>query len=238
MSDLTKWPRLLVLGTPVTQEQANEILIRTCVPAYLRSNDRQWDEIVGRIMGFNLRDDWPRDPALASDSEKRIAWFRELWAARDARAEELGIFGGEYLHTSRISSNWIGGPHGWCDWEGNIFTDSYNIGKWPSTGAVTEEWEQIAREFPFLDLTAQLITDEGEGELAGQWRVKGGAVTYDPEPTQRITPRPGEQEEEDRLKWNMVAILSSALGRERGVSPERLTEAVSQVEQTMRAKRR
>lgn len=46
MPDLTKWPRLLVTGTPVTEEQANEILVRTANLWLLPGNDRDWTATV------------------------------------------------------------------------------------------------------------------------------------------------------------------------------------------------
>lgn len=236
MSDLTKWPRLLVVGQPVTREQANEILIRTCIPDYLSGNDRVWDAQVEAIMGMPVRDDWHLIPDLRDNAPKRLEWLKGRWALRDARTAELGIFGGEYLHTSRISSSDLFGPHGWCDWDGRIFCDSYNIGKWPSTEDLTTEWTHIAEAFPYLDLTAQVITDEGDGELAGEWRVKDGTVTFRPDPEERIALYPGEANAEAELRTALIDVLSGREGRERGVSAERLAEAVEQVETAMRGR--
>jgi hypothetical protein len=161
-----------------------------------------------------------------------MTWLREQFNLVDARADELGIIGLEYLYNSRISTASLGGPHGWCDWNGNIITDSYNIGKWPNTEEITEEWERIAAAFPYLDLTAQLVNEEDTGdELAGEWRVKDGTVTYNPDPLVEL-PRVTDDEEE--LKWAVADLFS--FGRERGVSPERLTQAVTQVEASMRGK--
>lgn len=236
MTELTKWPRLLVVGNRVTREQANEILIRTCVPEYLSGNDRAWDELVGRIMGMDLRDDWHDIPELRDNAPKRLAWLKERWAARDARETELGIFGSEYLHTSRIASSFIGGPHGWCDWDGVIFTDSYNVGKWPSTEEITEQWKDIAEAFPFLTLRSQLLTDEGAGELAGEWRVENGTVSYDPDPVEMLVKDP-TADDERRIEAAVEGLVYGRLDRERGVSAERLSEAVTQVERSMRERR-
>ena len=65
-----------------------------------------------------------------------------------------------YLRNEQIWSSWIGGPHGWCDWEGNIGCNTYNIGKYPDVKKVKEEWEQVAKAFPTLSLRAQLIDQE------------------------------------------------------------------------------
>lgn len=128
MRDLTKWPRLLVVGAPVTEEQANDILVRTCVPAYLSGNDKRWSEAVRHILGFR-QDEQPEDPALREDGAARMAWFREQWEYNDRRKEELGILDLNYLYNARIASSWLGGPFGWCNWDGTIFCDNFNIGK-------------------------------------------------------------------------------------------------------------
>jgi hypothetical protein len=216
MPDLTKWPLLLVKGERVTEQQANEILIRTCVPSYLSANDQDWNQTVARIMGLPEGDDWP-PKEIAQDDAARMAWHHERWERRDRRTAELGILGLNYLYNSRIASSWIGGPHGWCDWDGSIGCNTHNIGKWPSEEDVTEEWTVIAEAFPYLDLTAQLVTNEGEGELAAEWRVQGGTVE------QR---EPGKQ---IRLMAEPSLAGFFMGGRERGVSPERLEVAVAQV---------
>jgi hypothetical protein len=234
MRDLTKWPLLLVRGESVTREQANEILIRTCVPGYLNVNDKEWSVLVQRILGLRNEDDPPQELWSEDRRDERIAWFKERWDFNRARADQLGILNLGYLYTSRIASSWIGGPHGWCDWDGTIASSNYNIGKWPSTSDVTEEWTEIAEAFPYLDLTAQLISKEGEGDLVGEWRVKDGAVTHNPEPIERLYEAGGMTD--DDIKWAAVGIMTRNSGFERGVSPERLTEAVSQVEESVRAR--
>jgi hypothetical protein len=226
--DLTKWPLLLVDGQSVTPEQADEILIRTCVPEYLDGNDTAWAATVYEILRWP-RDNWHARPELRGQESTRLAWLRAQWDAQNARREELGIVGLEYLYTSRIASSWFGGPHGWCDWNGRIFSNNYNIGKWPSSGEITDEWTEIAQMFPFLDLTSQLITDEGAGELAGEWRVKDGEVTYNADPTERLSMRTDAeaQGEMEKAARDLAMWVST---RERGVSEDRLRQAVARVE--------
>lgn len=236
--DLTKWPRLLVKGEAVSEEQANDILIRTCVPAYLDVNDKVWSAVVRQIMHF--RDTSPPQKLWLEDRyDERVAWCKERWAHNDARTRELGILGLSYLYNSRIASSWIGGPHGWCDWDGRIFCNTYNIGKWPSSEDVTEEWQEIAAVFPYLDLTAQLVTNEGgyedrPGELAGEWRVKDGVVTYNPDPVEQIVPLPTEAEADEWLEQAVHGIAYMNSGHERGVDSGRLFRAVKQIEASMR----
>lgn len=209
MSDLTKWPLLLVTGQPVTAEQANEILIRTANPWVLAVNDQAWNATVARVLGISLNDHGHFAYGSIADGSARM------------KTIEL-----EFLYNSRISSAWIGGPHGWCDWDGRIGCSNYNIGKWPDVETVTEEWQRIAEAFPYLDLTAQLVTGEGAGELAAEWRVVDGHAELR---------TPGAQIAE-HTQLSEETILGRFLGYvgERGVSEERLAVAVAQVREGAR----
>jgi hypothetical protein len=211
--DLTKWPRLIVVPEkpePVTREQANEILIRTTSP-YLYTNDHLLDLAVREILGHPHKDSW-HGPAAGEVKD----W---IGAEREWRAS-LGILDLHYVYNSRIVSAWIGGPHGWCDWDGTLGCSTWNIGKWPSREDVTADWEAIAAAFPYLDLHVQLIiTDSGDGELADEWRVHDGHAAP-VEPVDRFTAK----------DLSDADVLGRFLyGSECGVSLERLREAVGQV---------
>jgi len=210
----TKWPRLLVVGLPVTEEQADLILVRTThLPPF--TNDKAWERVITTALADVGA---PPEPAYTAGSDVRLAWYRAFreWEQR------AGILSLGYLHNDRIASAWIGGPHGWCDWDGTIGCGTSNIGKWPSTEEVTDDWAAIARAFPFLDLTAQLLEDEGEGQLCGQWRVRGGQVEYDDAPAEQIRPA-AELGEAD------VIGRFTRPDAERGVSETRLRQALARV---------
>ena len=213
MRDLTKWPRLIVIPAkpePLTREQANEILIRTNSP-YLYSNDHAWERTVREILGH------PRKSSTEGPSAGGIrAWIEaeEEWRAG------LGILDLHYLYNSRIMSAWIGGPKGWVDWDGNVGCSTWNIGKWPSYEEVQEDWDAIAAAFPYLDFHAQLITDEGDGDVAAQWRIADGKAAM-VEPIERFQPQD--------LDEASILFRFTFAGGERGVSLERLREAVEQV---------
>ncbi|MFD8509651.1 hypothetical protein ACFV27_00695 [Streptomyces antimycoticus] len=203
--ELTKWPRLLVTGQPITEGQANEILIRTANLWLLHTNDRAWTADVGDILGTETG----KFGMWTPESIRRVV-------------EELRCLDLKWLYTSRIASSWIGGPHGWCDWDGAIGATTYNIGKWPEVEDVTAEWQTIAAAFPYLDLRAQLITDEGAGSLAAEWTVSAGrAVHREPAPGDPLITEPRELGEMDVLARLFV-------GGERGVPLPRLRAAVAQ----------
>lgn len=208
MRDLTKWPRLIVVPEkpePVTREQANEILLRT--NGYMFSvNDRAWERQVAGVLGIEVAQEG--------------GWPVVSWKSARAWYESIGGLELHYIENSRIASAWIGGPHGWLDWDGNIGCSTWNIGKWPGYEEVSEDWEMIAAAFPYLDLHAQLITDEGEGEVAGQWRVTGGKAAL-VEPAEQFKAR-------DLGESDWLSRLFGPFG-ERGVTLERLREASEQL---------
>jgi len=155
--NLPKWPGLLVKGQSVTEEQAMEILIRTDNFSF-SCNDREWIKLLSKEVYDIEYDGW--DLYQNIEKQKNLDWngvfkYIETCNKKYSVIEEL-----YYLSNSRIASCWIGGPKGWCDWKGKIFTANYNIGKWPSIEEVYNEWCIIAKEFPFLDLRAQLLNGE------------------------------------------------------------------------------
>ena len=155
--NLPKWPAMVVTGKKVTKEQAMEILIRTCSLSYICTNDREFKrKLYEYVYGvkstgeeYSLYDYFPKD--FAAEEKARTSMHERT----KNFADELG-----YLKNSRIVSSWIGGPHGWCDWEGNIFCNTYNIGKHPSDEEVLADWILIAEAFPYLNLECQLFNGE------------------------------------------------------------------------------
>lgn len=220
MTIQTKWPRLIVVGQPVTEQQASEILVRTNEWWWLSSNDRDWNRQVQRIAAEY---GWPVEAEPGTEAAQNRSRAMRAWY------ERLGILSLSYCGNSRVMSSWIGGAHGWCDWSGRIGTTEYNIGKWPSDEEVTDEWREIAAAFPYLDLTAQCVDDEGEGQLCAQWRVRGGQVEYEPNPTEPVS----ALVEPDISGW--VAGLVFGGRSERGVTSDRLREALAQVAATRAA---
>lgn len=206
MDDLTKWPLLLVAGEPVTEQQANEILIRTDSWSIM-TNDREWQRSVWKLVGIDTDE-----------------FGRPDWRVVQALQADLGVLDLSYLDNSRIASSWIGGPRGWCDWDGTIGTSNYNIGKWPTVEEVHADWQAIAEAFPFLDLRAQLVPDEGEACVpAVEWQVRDGHAEM-VTPSGTMLRRPTSP--------SFMAVLT--VGGERGVGLPRLELAVGQVRDSRR----
>jgi hypothetical protein len=184
---LPKWPAIVVVGDSVTAEQAAEIIIRT--NTYLYSNEREFvNQAKALIYGLTLDDPSEYDAdvkaieKILGISAQGPGW-NKIYEYREAREKELGVLDINYLSNHRICSAWIGGPHGWCDWDGTIGCHNYNIGKWPTVEEVYHEWCTIAKAFPFLELRCQLMNHEASceemAEIPGpvvEFRVSKGRV--------------------------------------------------------------
>lgn len=165
---LPKWPLLVVLGKPVSIDQAEEIILRTdYYVTYPQSNDKKFDreycKLINRPLnyenGHKVHPNGTKTHVIQSETDQKFL----------KKINSLDIY---CLRNQRINSSYIGGRHGWCNFSGNIITSNYNIGKWPSVEGVYEEWEIIAKAFPFLDLTCQLVDREYDKD----YEVKGYKV--------------------------------------------------------------
>jgi hypothetical protein len=147
--DLPKWSRMVVVGDNISQEQAAEIIIRT-TDLDFSTNDSVWRRQLHNELG------------LIPEKDSTNSWyFIDSNKSQEVR-KSLGILNLEYLQNHQIASSYIGGPHGWCSWDGTIGCGDYNIGKYPSVKRVFEEWKLIASTWPFLKLRCQLWSDEEE----------------------------------------------------------------------------
>jgi hypothetical protein len=183
---LIKWPGCDVDGMPVTPTQAMEILVRTN-GTYFSTNDREFEQDVERIFYAAIpKPEWDNEwwitpePVSKPTEEHRSYWFKMRHRIEEY-CKQMGILNLEYLKNQRVCSSFIGGPHGWCNWNGNIFQRGINIGKWPSTTEVYEEWQMIAAAFPYLNLTCRLLSHEagyaeGNPGIAVVYEVKDGQV--------------------------------------------------------------
>jgi hypothetical protein len=162
--NLPKWPGMVVVGQPVTPDQAAEILIRTDRFDF-HCNDRDWNGQLIKAVGLDFSQKFPHYDYNEMDDVRNF----------------LRVLNLQYLHNDCIASSYAFGPHGWCDWRGQIGCNSYNIGKWPSVEEVQADWQLIAEAFPYLDLTCQLFSGEycedGIRPLVA-FRVKDGTVNF------------------------------------------------------------
>jgi hypothetical protein len=200
---LPKWPAMTVVGERVTPEQAEDILLVTNNWWHM-CNDHAWEREVYAAVGLSTNID-------RFDS----AFLAELQQLCD----RLGVLSLGYLENARIMSAWIGGTKGWCDWNGQIFTNNYNIGKWPSIEDVHDDWVQIATRFPFLNLKCQLwnkeASEEGETHPVVQFDVRDGKVLLREPENLGVVPA-----------FNVMASLTTSLG---GFRSERATVSAAHI---------
>ena len=135
----------------------------------------------------------------------------------------------KYLKNSQIASCYIGGAHGWCNWDGKILSNSMNIGKWPDAVEVLKEWEIIAEAFPFLDLKCQLLSNEihvADAFPLIEYTIKDGKVNW------RIP------EKDEEFITPIVEFDDSVLfGKENGCTIDEYINALAVTENSVNYKR-
>ena len=216
---LPKWPALVVVGEPVTKHQSMAINVMTDRFSFC-SNDREFEKQIHGII-YDVEASWS-DLSDALQEKHGLTGFNGVWDLKEKMASKYGPLELNYMSNSRIVSSWIGGPHGWCNWDGTIGSSNYNIGKWPSVQDVYEDCVKIAEAFPFLNMKVQLMNQEaGEDdrplEAIVEYSIKGGEVDMY-EPTEILkTPAFGSDD---------IYVRFNNPHAERGCTIEKLEEAL------------
>jgi hypothetical protein len=199
---LPKWPQMIVRGTPVTVEQAKEIIRRTdrSFTGTLSGNDHATNRVIAKKIGMPAGTFYdPRDRAPNYDWDA-VEAFRTAW----------GAIYTEYVTNDWIACCFIGGPHGWCHPDGTIFY-SDNVGKYPGVEDVARDWAAILMEFPILDLTATLMSGESceeDAEPVCTITVRDGRVVVGP--PQNDFQRPADRDVEEYVR----RLSADPVGRE------------------------
>lgn len=165
--ELPKWSAMTVRGKKVSRELAAQIIIRTT--GYVDTNDKEFKEQVLKAFGG--------DPSRIYSPDGI------------AVCKRYGILRLEYLTNDRIVSTYVGGPHGWCSWDGDIEQTSHNIGKWPDAQVVEAEWRLIAMTFPELSLKCWLFDKEfcdPDPKPLIAYEVNNGGVATELNPTDDV----------------------------------------------------
>lgn len=215
---LPKWPQMLVTGRSVTVEQAKEIIFATdrfLTDPYPYSGGNAHDvtKWYRKTAGLDRFDD-DNSPDFHTP-EGEIWWQRRMrWINLvDERLDHLPT---EYVRNRWASCAFIWGPHGWCSPKGEIkYLD--NVGKWPDICTVLEDWQRIAERFPYLDLTATLMSGEDgdeDAEPVVNIRVERGlAELQEPDITPHL-----ENGVRPRRNWDSMGSLTLLnSGRELGL---------------------
>lgn len=177
---LPKWPQLLLVGEPVTREQAMEIILRTDPFLYGDgyTNHRDFQKAFYRDSGLDRG--FIFEPGHTTNQLPRLNQLSE------ALEKHLGRIDLHYVVSEWTASAFVLGPHGFCSPEGKLFFQD-NVGKWPDVEDVYEDFVRLAEAFPFLDFKASLYDGEScEWEdrplsVVVSFVVKDGKVTINAE---------------------------------------------------------
>jgi hypothetical protein len=153
---LPKWPQLIIVGQRVSQEQAKDIVFRTdsflvdpC--EYSGGNNRDFNEFYRKKANLESLNE--------IHTHNGRSWNMPHYGKVDHFREVLGFIPLQYVYNNWASSCFVGGPAGFCSPAGDIFF-CHNVGKYPSVEDVFNDFEAIAKAFPFLDMKAALYDGE------------------------------------------------------------------------------
>jgi hypothetical protein len=214
---LPKWPQMYVWGKSVTVDQAKDIILRTdsfLTDIYEHSggNNHRWNEWARTTLGYQQ---------ILDAHKGTDAGWRIPYEVSNKVREEIGYISTEYVHNTWASSSFIYGPYGWCHPDGMIWYQD-NVGKWPSTEDIHQEWVDLAAAFQYLDLTATLMSGEGcedDTKPLVSFRVKDGKCAV----IQPIMPEAYAMRPRDI--GSAVAMIASGFnGREQGLPDEWVVE--------------
>jgi hypothetical protein len=172
---LPKWPQMVATGSPVTVEQAKEIIRRTDrffeSPEYAGNNEHHRARLM-KLFGIPTA-------ARDADTDTRIKVYDRQRRWRD-RWDYVGT---AYVHNDWIACSYIGGPYGWCHLDGTIgFAE--NVGKWPSVDSIQHDWQVLLDAFPFLNIGVTLMDreqcEEGGRPLVSMAVGNGQVLLLDP----------------------------------------------------------
>ena len=191
--ELCKYPIMLVVGNPITKEQAYELIIRTS-SLYYSTNDAEWEESLNEVIyGFKVRMfQYGVFKSHLGFTEEGNELYDAIYKYQKTISADLKILDLCYVtNCYKIATQYYYGPYGWCDWDGKIFSSHFSIGvKYPTCGEIYDEWVTIAEAFPFLDLKCQLVNYDYDGVYEKhptiQFNIKGGKVKFS-EPRKFIT---------------------------------------------------
>lgn len=154
---MCKWPQLLIAGDRVTVEQAKDIILRTdqFFAGDAIGNNRDW--ICKTLEKLGIKElDW----GYYNYHDRVGDRIKNMYELSDMYKANLGHVETEYVNNCWASSSYIFGPFGWCHPDGTLH-HTKNIGKWPETDSVLEDFHQIATAFPYVNMQAVLM-DGGE----------------------------------------------------------------------------
>lgn len=167
-------PTLTVTGDRISETRAQEILIRT-QDFLLTTKDTAFAEEFYALLGVKLDPDFPSPEPLTAELTRLQIEYRCLPL--------------EFLANQRIASQ-FGGPHGWCSWTGHLKCRGLPVRPSASVQALLDEWQLIARTWPFLRLRCQLYSVPASPQTKSkpivEYRVADGAVQITEQPTDHL----------------------------------------------------
>ncbi|MND91206.1 hypothetical protein D3C80_833190 [compost metagenome] len=181
---LPKWPQIMIVGDDVTEEQAQDIILRTdkFITGISEAISRRFEplrEMIQRQSGMDAIVKAANKEARERDHEG-IAYFLKYHAQKHIR-DALGFCSMECIHNTWAASSYLYGAYGFCSPEGKIFYCDNSRGSYPSTQAYYEDLISLAKAFPYLRFKSSMYggehCDDNEVKCVISFVVENGTVT-------------------------------------------------------------
>ena len=167
----------------VTEEQAAEIIRRT--DAFFcklyNGNNHEFNRKLYRLAKLPVKwDELEKDDSCCDMDIRYMIGkdWSEQYQVLETWKKQWGCLNLHFLCNDWISCSYVGGPYGWISPNGEV-GGIFDIGKYPSVGAVEEDLKKIAEAFPFLEFTIYMVDEiyEETIDVDAEWEVKNGTVT-------------------------------------------------------------
>lgn len=172
-----KWPQMLITGKSVKDTDAiidilisTDIFLTTAYPYYGGNNQKFNQEYLAKSglqiiidLSKKLRSDKVNFEISDHNTEDTYYSLDEYFDSYINK--ELNVLNNEYVSNSWASCSFIYGAHGFMNPNG-IILYADNIGKWPDTSDLIQEFSRLYSYYPFLELNATIFEGEScESEI-------------------------------------------------------------------------
>ena len=143
----------VVMGTPVTEEQATEIIVRTDSWKFKNWIGNLPDIL--RVIGIPV-------PDRIEYRDRKVLSVKDLVSEDlelvEKLRKDLCVLDLKHFYTERLTENIFGNRRGWCTWMGRVFENySHVVDLTQKPSELLEDWALIAKAFPFLNLRCQIM---------------------------------------------------------------------------------
>lgn len=150
MNDIGRNPQIIITGSKITFEQANNIIF--CTDKFFDS----FLEIYGHAGNKLFIDAFKFTTNLNIIYDMKLS-FNELFEFDNFMHNKIKFINTECIANDFIDSSYIQGAHGWCNPDGTIYSTYNSRMKYPSINDIISDFKKIIKKFPFLNMNVTVM---------------------------------------------------------------------------------